>query len=908
MQRARIGIGVAIFLMAAVLGYSLARPLAPTRLHAEVEARLADALGGDVDLGELRVYLGWGIRFEGRDITIWNDEGGNGLRIERLVADVRPLAHLTGQLRLRRILLEGATLRVSRDAAGVWSPEAFDSALGARTEPAESSTPHPHELLQPLIALESQVRELLARKRLADSLELRNGRVEWFDAAVATDAASPLVIEQLRGQLRRRFIIGDTRLELFGRLRRGEVELGAFEWEGSQTRAGSLRLAVAATELELAPLVPYLRPDRTVAELSGRLSGAAVFETPEPGVGQLEVDLVGRELRSTSDSAAPWELGALQAERSELTGRIAISPGEVRLESVRFASDNNSVEVDGTLQRPVRSGSRAELALTLRDLSVAELRHLLGWLPDVRRDEAATFLARVETGQLRTLRTGGTATFSDWQAFLAGRTKRLPRNFVVDAELVDTTVRVGESDRLHDLAGRLWWTGERMELRGVSARLNESPLPRLDLSVEGMGHLFAAEPEARILEPGARPLAGLATLWRVLRRPDFEYPRVPPIALEIDRLDHPVFFWPIADAQAEVAPIEKGLRVTVASGTWAGVPIEGEVRWTVVPEQTVTAHLVAHRGERHTPPPLPAGTWTRGRLHVGAFDVERWQHREIHGRFEASGSTLWLTDGSVQLEPSGQAEATLRLELGQQEGVPFELGFAAEDCDVPMLARLVKLPPRFLTGTAGGAGTLRGVLAPGEKLSPTLEGIIQVSAKDGVIRQDVPAVMALALASAAFNPFAKRDQVRYDRLESVLEFDRGSLHTERLVLEGPDVRAFASGEAKLGEKPHDMDIAVVLFLFRPVDSIIQKIPIVNFLLLGKNDNLMAAHYELDGTWEEPEARLVPLRTLASGPASLVFERVPSLVKRGLEALDGLMDPGPPDSSPLTAPAAVPSES
>ncbi|MGI9590024.1 MAG: hypothetical protein ACR2P8_01550, partial [Myxococcota bacterium] len=94
MRRARVGIGVAIFLMAAVLGYSLARPLAPARLHAEVEARLAEALGGDVDLGELRIYLGWGIRFEGRDITVWNGEGGRGLQVERLVADVRPLAHL----------------------------------------------------------------------------------------------------------------------------------------------------------------------------------------------------------------------------------------------------------------------------------------------------------------------------------------------------------------------------------------------------------------------------------------------------------------------------------------------------------------------------------------------------------------------------------------------------------------------------------------------------------------------------------------------------------------------------------------------------------------------------------------------------------------------------------------------
>ena len=48
--------------------------------------------------------------------------------------------------------------------------------------------------------------------------------------------------------------------------------------------------------------------------------------------------------------------------------------------------------------------------------------------------------------------------------------------------------------------------------------------------------------------------------------------------------------------------------------------------------------------------------------------------------------------------------------------------------------------------------------------------------------------------------------------------------------------------------------------------------------------------------------------MATGPASLVFETVPSLVKRGLEALDGLIEPGPPEAFPLSTPAARPAES
>ena len=228
-----------------------------------------------------------------------------------------------------------------------------------------------------------------------------------------------------------------------------------------------------------------------------------------------------------------------------------------------------------------------------------------------------------------------------------------------------------------------------MELRGVTARLNESPLPRLDLSVEGIGHLFASQPEERRLTPGARPLDGLATLFQVLRRPDAEYPLVPTIALEIDRLDHPVFFWPLARTDAEVAQLDKGVRVTLHRGTWAGVPIEGEVRWTVLPEQTVEARLVAHRGERVAPPALPEGTWTRGRFHVDAFEAGRWKHRQIDGRFEGGGSTLWLTDGDLELgtEVAPTVEVLVPTGRAQDVVVPVPVQVSHEESGMEVAAR-----------------------------------------------------------------------------------------------------------------------------------------------------------------------------------------------------------------------------
>jgi hypothetical protein len=107
------------------------------------------------------------------------------------------------------------------------------------------------------------------------------------------------------------------------------------------------------------------------------------------------------------------------------------------------------------------------------------------------------------------------------------------------------------------------------------------------------------------------------------------------------------------------------------------------------------------------------------------------------------------------------------------------------------------------------------------------------------------------------------------------------------------VRLFASGELDLVHPPFEIDAEVVLFLFRQIDRALEKIPLLNVLLLGENNNLVAAYYELVGPWEEPKALAKPLRTLGEGPGTVLIEQIPKIVRRGMEALgDLLISPQP----------------
>jgi hypothetical protein len=127
-------------------------------------------------------------------------------------------------------------------------------------------------------------------------------------------------------------------------------------------------------------------------------------------------------------------------------------------------------------------------------------------------------------------------------------------------------------------------------------------------------------------------------------------------------------------------------------------------------------------------------------------------------------------------------------------------------------------------------------------------------------------------------------------------FRAGGMHTTAFSIDGPDMRVFASGSLALDTPDKALDANVVLFLFRQIDNLIGKIPVLNVLLLGSNENLLAAYYVLEGPWADPDARLVPLRSLATGPATLVFEGLPFLVRKSLQAIgaiDGDVRAAPP---------------
>jgi hypothetical protein len=313
----------------------------------------------------------------------------------------------------------------------------------------------------------------------------------------------------------------------------------------------------------------------------------------------------------------------------------------------------------------------------------------------------------------------------------------------------------------------------------------------------------------------------------------------------------------------------------------------------------VTAKLVA-KTAKHAPeassaiaaasaPPsglsLDGIVWAEGHFEVGLLKTHVWSHRTLRAHVRAAKSRVAFDGVASDMLPSGHVAGNASLDLSRPDVLPYRAVFTAKDLDADALFVQTELGAGLVAGRVDAEGDVRGRYEPGAHPTAALNGSLHLIARDGHVRHDLPAVLALTLAGEGLDFRRERELVRYTTCESRLELTDGVAHTDALEFEGPDLRMFGSGSLDLGHPPHALDSEVVVFLFRPVDRVLGAMPIVGNLLLGGADNLLAAYFELDGPWDAPTATYRPLRSLNAGPLRLVTG-LPSVVMRGIGSLGG----------------------
>lgn len=906
-------VALLVLLISAAAGLYTAATLAPERLRLLIERRLAEASGGPCRLERLRVVPGLPLKLEGGGLALW--EGG--LRVDRAVARVSIAAALLGEFRLARLELEGARLRLAWEGAPV--PPWLDASDREAEQAREAVGLAPPAAVA--AAIESVSEAILEGPLVADTLRVHDSRLV-FDGPRGGD--SPLLVLEIReGEVFHSRLRGVSELAAHTRLLAGDRDRGALEWHAARERGGSLHLELAASALDLGWLAAGV--EATPVRPAGSLSGTAEYRIPESGHATVDVALTVSDFRWLSAESGE---AVSPAGRVEGSLRAALDDAHLEVSEAHFAGENLTLDVDAVLARPFDLGANLGLSVRFGDIDLPRARRLLSTLPPPVGERAEAMTAALSGGRLAALGARGAATLQGWRDLLSGHAESLPRNFTLEARLEGLDVDLGEGDRLEQVSAELLWKGDRLKIRRAAAQRGGVPLPMLDLELDGISHLFAADLSRRVPASDEIHLTGMRSLLSLFEGRGGGETRPPRVRLEIAKLEHPALLWPIEDLELEMGPEQEELVADVPHFLWAQVPFRGELRWTSDPEHVVVRFEAAAQTELpdvatqpieppHVEPGVTPGpsqapegrVWGAGRFEIGPLDSSLWRHEWLRGQFEAVRSEVRFHALEAQLVPRGHLQGSGQLDLGHAGALPYRAEFVARDLDAAALLAQAGLGQGFVTGDVELTGKLEARHEPGALPFVHLSGSLDIEARNGTIQRELPVLLALTLASKGLDFTPNRKNVRYERISIPMQISEGMVSTEAFELDGPDVRVFASGTLDVARPPHRVDAEVAVFLFRPVDRAIGAIPVLNTILLGDFDNLVAAYFELDGPWEDPVAESKPLRTFTRGSLD-VMKGVPRVVLRGVEMLGGMLGgdekPAPKnDGEPRTEPEAAP---
>lgn len=883
-----------LLLGGALLGLVTSASYAPGRLAGVAERVLSEALG-PVRVGSVHLAFDWGPALELREVHAVVEPEASPAALSaarvRIGFDLRPL--FQGALRAARVEVTGLHVTAVRTPDGALHPPA----IGRLLERSDAGGSGPRDLQEAIAALRERAAGL-------PSLALDDVTLRWRDL----DAASgdPLADSAVRGgraALRHSLLTGRLTFEASGRLVVAGSDRGGFELDAELPALGAPHGDLALAGLDLALAQPWLArwaPARTAdLALAGRL-GAHLRWRSEDQVDRIELELLGLDLGARGRTGPANTTQEVELPSARLSGTLGLASHALAVEGLTLSLGPLELVADARARRPLGGSSAIDLDVRGKPLAVATLR---AWLRAAGSPLALRAAESLASGRLTAwaLHCKGTRP-AQARAAVTDLVGGWPEGCFAELAVEGLGARLGDGPPLEALHGRLRYGRDRLELRGVRGRLGDEDLPTLDLELAGLGAVRQALREGRLPDP-VPPLPGWNTLetWARGDRKPGAPSRWQRADVAASRLAHPALLRPIAGLRAVVRPVPNGWDAQIEDGWWGSARIAGRARKSGEPPGRIEVEARA-RSDGGVPPADRADpeAWFRGSFRVELNKLGPFRARSATGSLRIEGARGEITGGDAELVPRGRLVGEVDLALDEREFVPASGRLRIEGGSVPDLLQDLSLDGGAMTGTAHLSGDLSARLIPRENILRELTGPLTLKLRDGEINQRMNLLLAIAAASDTFNPFRSRKVLPYEEVDGALAFDRGVLRAEALSLVGPAVRLVASGGVNVIEAPYELEAVAGVFFFRTLDAVISRVPLVNRLLLGKDDNLLAAWFALTGPWVDPEARVLPQTLLTSGPMGIVTEGVPGFVRSGVETLVRLLGGGGTPAEPRRA--------
>jgi uncharacterized protein YhdP len=110
----------------------------------------------------------------------------------------------------------------------------------------------------------------------------------------------------------------------------------------------------------------------------------------------------------------------------------------------------------------------------------------------------------------------------------------------------------------------------------------------------------------------------------------------------------------------------------------------------------------------------------------------------------------------------------------------------------------------------------------------------------------------------------------YNNIKGSFAISDGGIVTQDLFIASDAINISVVGNANMVRE--DLNFTIGVQPLQTVDKVVNRIPVVGWILTGKDKDFLTVYFEAKGKWSDPNVTAIPAKSLGKGVLN-VFRRV-----------------------------------
>jgi uncharacterized protein YhdP len=254
--------------------------------------------------------------------------------------------------------------------------------------------------------------------------------------------------------------------------------------------------------------------------------------------------------------------------------------------------------------------------------------------------------------------------------------------------------------------------------------------------------------------------------------------------------------------------------------------------------------------------------------------------------FQRLKSTVILEDKILYLQPvevaslDGDITGKVRMDFGTS-ATRYQVSCNMQRVAADRLMHALGVQKQQMTGAVSLQGELSVKGETAQELKQSALGSVKLKVEHGSIRKfsTLAKVFSILNVSQLFKlhlPDMVSGGMPFNKITGDFAVKDGVASTQNLLVDSNAINISTVGKFDLAR--NELDLTIGVQPLQTVDKVVSRIPIVGWILTGKDRTLVTTYFEAKGPIEDPRVTAIPVKSLAKGVFN-IFKRVFELPAR-----------------------------